>query len=125
MANPVIRACVLHIKNKRTFTVNKAEVSLDGKRTPAYGTDQIVAYAIGIGNQGLTISDIVPIAGSDIVGNITEYIFTGGDVDIGYFAGGKWYRKMMSVMSCNISWNTETGMTEGSANLGSGLPTRS
>ena len=116
MANPTVRAGVFYWQNRKAAETHKAAIKFMHGRKPCYGAEGGLAFSKGAAMAEITITETIPVGGSTTSGDI-EKMIAQTDIDAAILIGGKVYRQKWAVTENTMSYDTETGICEGTLTL--------
>ena len=116
MANPTVRAGVFYWRNRKAAEVHKAAIKFMHGRKAVYGAEGGLAFSRGAAMAEITITDTITVAGSTTANDI-ERLLAQEDIDAAILLGGKIYRQKWAVTENSMTYDTETGVCEGSMTL--------
>ena len=112
----------MYWQGKKAAETNAVDVEFNNGREKLVGQEGIMAYSRGIATMTVTITEVVPIAGSTTTKDLAK-ILAQEDIDIGIILGDKMLRNKMAVLKASYKSNTEKGVIEGSITLEGAKPT--
>lgn len=116
MANPTVRAGVFYWQNRKAAETHKAAIKFMHGRKPCYGAEGGLAFSKGAAMAEITITETIPVGGSTTSGDINKMIAQ-SDIDAAILIGGKIYRQKWAVTENTMSYDTESGICEGTLTL--------
>ena len=118
MSNPVVRAAQVFYKNKKVAEMNEGSLEFAAGRTMLFGSEGYLCHSKGAGTSRGSFKVVRPQAGVSI--SDVQDCLAQNDVDIMIVADGKRYRQTMAVTSVAMSWNTQSGVFEGTISIEGG-----
>lgn len=109
-------------QGKKAAETNAVDVEFNNGREKLIGQEGIIAYSRGIATMTVTITEVVPIAGSTTTKDLPK-ILAQEDIDVGIILGDKMLRNKMAVLKASYKSNIEKGVIEGSITLEGAKPT--
>lgn len=122
MGRPTVRAGVFYWRNRKAAETNKASIKFTHNRKPIPGADGYAAWSKGAVMAEISITEFVPVGGSTTSADI-ERILNQEDIDAAILIGGKFYRQKWAVTENTLSYDSETGVSEGQLTLQGSKPT--
>lgn len=122
MADPQFLKMAVYWNSKKAAECNAFDVEFSNGREALMGQDGILAYSKGVPKMKITMTEVVPVAGSTSTTDI-EKILAQQDINISFILGGKVYKQKMACLSASYKSDTEKGVITGSIVLEGPAPT--
>ena len=122
MAMPDVRAFAIYFGEDRAFTVHQQSISIPAGRTAVFGQEGYLAHSRGAVQVKMSLTEITPVAGSDLIRELQAKHLTQQNVIIKMHVGGTIMSAEMAITMLDFSSNTETGVATGQGTFEGGVP---